>query len=300
MFVFTRKESVMVVYDRLLLQGVAALPQSTPEARQAVYQRARSALQNHLRNVQPPLAETVISAQERALEEATARVETQMTKTQATKAPVLSLPVLTPPKDRVSRVGQGGSWLTDLLARASEDDTPDLPPVEQPKLREQQPTVVPFVRPSTTQDVKLVRRASTPRVDSLNQILRKLQSESPGVEASALISEDGLMIASSLTPDMEETRVAGMAATLQNLGGRAAVELARGQVREVIVRGDKGYAVMIRAGQSALLLALADEVGKLGLIFFDMLEAIKALEQVLAGENQSDINPSAGALGAPR
>ena len=58
------------------------------------------------------------------------------------------------------------------------------------------------------------------------------------------------MIASALTPDLDETRVAGMTATLLNLGTRAAVELARGEVKEVIIRGEHGYAVMIDAGRA--------------------------------------------------
>lgn len=119
------------------------------------------------------------------------------------------------------------------------------------------------------------------RLDHLNSILRKLQSESPGVEASALISEDGLMIASALAADMEETRVAGMTATLLSLGTRAAAELARGDVQEVIVRGQYGYAVMINTGKGAMLLALANEASKLGLIFFDMRGAIKAINTIL-------------------
>jgi predicted regulator of Ras-like GTPase activity (Roadblock/LC7/MglB family) len=119
------------------------------------------------------------------------------------------------------------------------------------------------------------------RLDNLNAILRKFQSSSPGVEASALISEDGLMIASALAPEMEESRIAGMTATLLNVGSRVTSELARGDLREVVVRGQNGYAVMISAGQGALLLALANEASKLGLIFFDMREAIKAIKVTL-------------------
>lgn len=119
------------------------------------------------------------------------------------------------------------------------------------------------------------------RLDQLNKILKNLQNESPGVEASALISEDGLMIASVLPQDLDETRVAGMTATLLNLGTRAAVELRRGDVQEVIVRGDHGYSVMISAGRGALLLVLTNENSKLGLIFFDMREAIKAIRTIL-------------------
>jgi len=119
------------------------------------------------------------------------------------------------------------------------------------------------------------------RLDSLNRVLKNLQSESPGVEASALISEDGLMIASALPQDLDETRVGGMSATLLNLGTRAATELRRGTVREVIVRGELGCAVMISAGRGAVLLVLATESTPLGLIFFDMREALKAIKDIL-------------------
>jgi predicted regulator of Ras-like GTPase activity (Roadblock/LC7/MglB family) len=59
------------------------------------------------------------------------------------------------------------------------------------------------------------------------------------------------------------------------------VELERGTVQEVIVRGDQGYAVVISAGRGTLLLAVTNESSKLGLIFFDMREAIRALQKVL-------------------
>lgn len=119
------------------------------------------------------------------------------------------------------------------------------------------------------------------RLENLTRILKNLQSESPGVEACALISEDGLIIASVMPPDMDDTRVGGMTATLLNLGTRAAVELRRGDVHEVIVRGGDGYAVMVSAGRGVLMLVLANENTKLGLIFFDMREAIKNVNKIL-------------------
>lgn len=119
------------------------------------------------------------------------------------------------------------------------------------------------------------------RVENLNKILKNLQSESPGIESSALISEDGLMIASALSTELDDTRVGGMTATLLNLGTRASTELRRGEVKEVIVRGDDGYAVMVSAGRGALLLVLTNENTKLGLILFDMREAVKSINKVL-------------------
>ena len=125
--------------------------------------------------------------------------------------------------------------------------------------------------------------SSMNRLDELNRILRKLQIDSPGIETSALISEDGLMIARAENGalNLEEGRVAGMAATLLNLGTRAAMELSRGAVQEVIVRGENGYAVVLSAWRGTLLLAVTNEASKLGLIFFDMREAIRALQKVL-------------------
>ena len=119
------------------------------------------------------------------------------------------------------------------------------------------------------------------RVDHLNKILRSLQSGSPDVEASALISEDGLMIASALPAHVEETRVAGMSATLLSLGTRAATELERGDVKEVLVRGDNGYAVMVNSGGGTLLLVMANASAKLGLIFLDMRRATEDLAKLI-------------------
>jgi predicted regulator of Ras-like GTPase activity (Roadblock/LC7/MglB family) len=119
------------------------------------------------------------------------------------------------------------------------------------------------------------------RVENLNKVLRNVQAGSPDMEAAALISDDGLMIASSLPADMDETRVAGMSATLLSLGVRASTELGRGSVREVIVRGEYGYAVMLSAGRGVVLLTLANENAKLGLIFFDMREAVLQISEVL-------------------
>ena len=119
------------------------------------------------------------------------------------------------------------------------------------------------------------------RVETLNQVLRNLQSGTPDIEASALISDDGLMIASALPQHVEEVRVAGMGSTLLSLGTRAAVELARGDLNQVLIRGDEGYAVMVRAAEGTMLLVLTTKDAKLGLIFLDMSRAVADIKKVL-------------------
>jgi predicted regulator of Ras-like GTPase activity (Roadblock/LC7/MglB family) len=119
------------------------------------------------------------------------------------------------------------------------------------------------------------------RVEQLNRILRSFQSGSPEIEACALISEDGLVIASALPQHIQEMRVAGMAATLLSLGERASHELSRGALQQVLIRGDEGYVVMTRAGTGTLLLALTTREAKLGLVFYDMDHAAGEIRKIL-------------------
>ena len=119
------------------------------------------------------------------------------------------------------------------------------------------------------------------RTEELNRVLRSLQSGTPEIEASALISDDGLMIASALPQHVEEVRVAGMSSTLLSLGTRAATELGRGDVQQVLIRGENGYAVMVRAASGTMLLCMTTADAKLGLVFLDMSRAVKEIERVL-------------------
>ncbi|HEX7603916.1 MAG TPA: roadblock/LC7 domain-containing protein [Polyangiaceae bacterium] len=119
------------------------------------------------------------------------------------------------------------------------------------------------------------------RSEELNKILRGLQTGTPDIEASALISEDGLMIASALPQHYEEMRVAGMSSTLLSLGVRAATELERGNVEQVLIRGQQGYVVMVAAAAGTMLLVLTTKEAKLGLIFLDMSRAVEGIRKIL-------------------
>ena len=119
------------------------------------------------------------------------------------------------------------------------------------------------------------------RVDELNRILRTLQSGTPDVDACAVISVDGLIIASALPQHIDEMRVGAMSSTLLSLGTRAAFELGRGELEQVLIKGPGGYAVMVSAASGTLLLLLATHQAKLGLIFFDMSRAVEQIKKIL-------------------
>jgi predicted regulator of Ras-like GTPase activity (Roadblock/LC7/MglB family) len=100
--------------------------------------------------------------------------------------------------------------------------------------------------------------------------LRDLQATTPEVEASAVVSVDGLTIASSLPASFEEDRVSAMSAAMLSLGERIANELGRGSLDQVYVKGDDGYVILMSVGEEAVLTTLVREGARLGLIFLDM------------------------------
>lgn len=119
------------------------------------------------------------------------------------------------------------------------------------------------------------------RTELMVDRLRDLQASSPDVEASAVVSVDGLTMASALPSDIEEDRVSAMSAAMLSLGERIASELGRGILDQVYIRGESGFVILMAIGTEAVLTVLAREHAKLGLLFLDMRRAADDLTQMI-------------------
>lgn len=119
------------------------------------------------------------------------------------------------------------------------------------------------------------------RADMLTTVLNELNGTSADIEASAVISTDGLMMAALLPAGMDEDRVGAMSAALLSLGDRTATELARGALEQVLVKGVSGYILMTGAGSEAVLTVLAKPKAKLGLIFLDVKRAAEGITKLI-------------------
>lgn len=119
------------------------------------------------------------------------------------------------------------------------------------------------------------------RTELMINRLKELQASTPDVEASAVVSVDGLIIASALPADVEEDRVSAMSAAMLSLGERIASELRRGTLEQIFVRGDHGYVILMAAGEDAVLTAMARPDAKLGLIFLDMRRAAQDIARLV-------------------
>jgi predicted regulator of Ras-like GTPase activity (Roadblock/LC7/MglB family) len=119
------------------------------------------------------------------------------------------------------------------------------------------------------------------REDQLARTLNAFLGTSPDVQAAALVSLDGFIIASALPRGMQEDRVGAMAAAILGLGERAAAELGRGRLTQVFIEGADGFVLLIAAGDRAVLTVLADKDAKLGLILYDMKAAATRIGEIL-------------------
>ena len=119
------------------------------------------------------------------------------------------------------------------------------------------------------------------RTEQIMARLRDLRAITPDIEASAVVSVDGLTIASDLPAEVEEDRVSAMSAAMLSLGERIASELGRGTLDQVYIRGDDGYVILMSIGEDAVLTALARKGAKLGLVFLDMRRAAADLRTLL-------------------
>ena len=119
------------------------------------------------------------------------------------------------------------------------------------------------------------------RAARLDRALADLLGQAPELEAAAIVSFDGLAMASALPPGMDEDRVAAMSAALLSLGEKAAQGLGRGDLSQVYVEGETGTVFLISCDDEAVLVAVAAAGAKAGLMLFEVRRAARSIAEVL-------------------
>ena len=128
------------------------------------------------------------------------------------------------------------------------------------------------------------------KAEQLAAVLDEFLSVSLDVEAAAVVSSDGLPMASALPPDVQEDRLAAMSAALLSLGERAAMGLDKGDLAQVYVEGSAGNVVLMAAGRHAVLVAMTAKHAKAGLVLYEMRSSASLVEQVLEEPASIDLD----------
>ena len=115
----------------------------------------------------------------------------------------------------------------------------------------------------------------------LESRLHQLRSSTPEIQGAAIVSADGLSIASVLSPDVKEDRIAAMSAAMVSLGERISAELGRGELEQVYIKGKIGYSLLAAVGSDTVLTVIAQGEAQLGLLLLELRKTVRDLETLI-------------------
>ena len=118
-----------------------------------------------------------------------------------------------------------------------------------------------------------------------DDILKKLLGINPEIKAAAIISAEGLPIASVLPKSVDETKISAMTATLLSLSERAIIDMRKGNFHQLHIKGSEGNLLVMQAGLSAVLTISTTNDIKLGLILLDCKRVCEKINKLILNED---------------
>jgi len=122
-------------------------------------------------------------------------------------------------------------------------------------------------------------QAKQTKKEQLEEILNELKNTG-GIIGSAVVSVDGLVIASDLKEKDVET-FAAMSAAMQGAAETAVGELGQGNLNQIVAEAEKGKLIAISSGEKAILVVMTNSDINLGLILLEMRKASGMITDVL-------------------
>jgi Uncharacterized distant relative of homeotic protein bithoraxoid len=118
-------------------------------------------------------------------------------------------------------------------------------------------------------------------IQKLGQLVQNFVATTSDVQGAAVVTPDGLPLASSLPSSMDEERVSAMSAAMLSLGERIGKELLGGETDRIYVEGDEGYSILTSCGEEAVFLVLASKAAKQGLLMLEIKRTLADLKPAL-------------------
>lgn len=134
---------------------------------------------------------------------------------------------------------------------------------------------------STLNPSRSTANAANAATSLVRSILRGLNAANPEICASAVMSSDGLVIASMLQENTDPDRFGAMSASLLALAERAAQEIDRGDLTQVLVGGTRGSVLLVQAGVDHVLAIGSSGEAQLGRILLEARRTAIRIEQCL-------------------
>lgn len=119
------------------------------------------------------------------------------------------------------------------------------------------------------------------RSTMLTRVLSELNDSSADIEASAITTLDGLVLASQL-PACVDSRLAA----LLSLGVQSAESAARGTLEQILIKSREGFIMLTHAGSDAVLAVLAKPYAQLDHLSLKAKLAAESVVLILSHRTQ--------------
>ncbi|MBN1483556.1 MAG: DUF4388 domain-containing protein [Chloroflexia bacterium] len=119
------------------------------------------------------------------------------------------------------------------------------------------------------------------RGERLELAVRNIVGGATALEGVAVVSLDGLIIAATLPPHMEQLRVGAVSAAILNLSNRSVGQLERGDFQQTLIQGQDGNIIITYAGENAAFVGLTAKGANLGMVFLEVREGAKMIAEIL-------------------
>jgi predicted regulator of Ras-like GTPase activity (Roadblock/LC7/MglB family) len=101
------------------------------------------------------------------------------------------------------------------------------------------------------------------------ELLKKLKYSIPEIQAVAIITNEGMPIASVLPPEIDDVKISAMTSALLSLAEMTVAEMEKGDFDQLYLKATDGYLIYMQAGPKAVLAVSTTIDVKLGLVFLE-------------------------------
>ena len=117
------------------------------------------------------------------------------------------------------------------------------------------------------------------RKDQIDKILGDFVSTTSSIQAAAVMSRDGLPIASKLHRHVNDERLSAISASLLSLADRAAKDLEQGKLEQVLIDCSEGFVLLVKVGENAVLSVVSEQNSRLGMLLHEAQRSASVLAE---------------------
>lgn len=110
-----------------------------------------------------------------------------------------------------------------------------------------------------------------------------------GIKAIAVVTREGILIASDMPPDVHAEMFAAMAAVMLSAAETASVELNRAAPDRLIIETEESKLIIVSAGERTMLVTLSNAGTGIGQIIMEMGRSSSRLKEIF-GEDTTARN----------